>query len=107
MLVHRIRNIEYQPHAITALAFTPASSLKDGICHLACARENGNIEIWNPLQRYFQDRIIPGNKGSSIESLVWVHDDDGEGRQKPRLFSAGLEGLVSEWDLDTLQPKVC
>jgi U3 small nucleolar RNA-associated protein 4 len=107
MLVHRIRNIEYQPHAITALAFTPPSTLKEGVCHLACARENGNIEIWNPLQRFYQDRIIPGSKGASIESIVWVHDGESEGTQKPRLFSAGLDGLVCEWDLESLLPKVC
>jgi U3 small nucleolar RNA-associated protein 4 len=106
MLVHRIRNIEYQPQAITALAFTPPSALEAGFCHLACSRENGNIEIWNPLQRDFQDRIIPGTKDSNIESLVWVHDGTSEERQKPRLFSAGLDGIVQEWDLETLQPKV-
>lgn len=92
LLVHRVRNIEYQPSAITALAYTP-SQIKPRL--LACARENGNIEVWKDE---YQELIIPGIRESGvIESLVWIES---------RLFSAGVDGLVREWDLDSLQAKV-
>ena len=42
-------------------------------------------------------RWLPGNSESSVESLCWAPG--------PRLFSAGLHGLVLEHDLDALATK--
>lgn len=46
----------------------------------------------------FLERVIPGEKNSSIESLVWAQTQN-------RLFSAGLTGELVEWDLQTLQKR--
>ena len=42
-------------------------------------------------------RWLPGNSESSVECLCWAPG--------PRLFSAGLHGLVLEHDLDALATK--
>lgn len=57
----------------------------------------------------FDLQSIPGRRDAHISSLMWckarVEDDSPLGRLG-RLFSAGLDGFVTEWDLHTLQPKV-
>lgn len=40
--------------------------------------------------------MIPGRKGRSTDALCWVGE---------RLFSAGLSGDITEYDLDSLRPK--
>ncbi|KAJ0069514.1 hypothetical protein NL108_008453, partial [Boleophthalmus pectinirostris] len=40
--------------------------------------------------------VIPGRDGRSIEALCWVGS---------RLFSVGLDGLITEYDLNNLRPK--
>lgn len=40
--------------------------------------------------------MVPGQKGRATDALCWVG---------PRLFSAGLNGEITEYDLDTLRPK--
>ncbi|CAG8462830.1 579_t:CDS:2, partial [Cetraspora pellucida] len=69
MYVHRCRFVEYTPATINALAFTPLSTQP----LLACGRANGEIEIWNPTQRWNLEKIIPGAKNTSVEALTWVH----------------------------------
>lgn len=49
-------------------------------------------------------QTIPGVNGSSITSLAWFREDVAKSRG--RLFSAGLNGNITEWDLKTLMPKV-
>ncbi|KAJ3078711.1 U3 small nucleolar RNA-associated protein 4, partial [Quaeritorhiza haematococci] len=145
MQTHRCRFVEYNHPGINVLAFTPESLLHPnatnpgaskqknakrrrgggvGCCYLACARENGDIELWNAKDRWFLERTIPGRPDSSIESVVWIHergehlndaDDDEEEQQHnsnektynnhPRLFSAGLDGMIREWDLVMLREK--
>lgn len=58
---------------------------------------NGDIEVWNVSHDYHQERVIAGGAEQSVEALVWR---DG------RLFTAGLYAQVTEWDLNTLAPKV-
>lgn len=41
-------------------------------------------------------QVIPGRDGAGIETLCWVGQ---------RLFSAGLRGEITEYDLENLQPK--
>ena len=47
---------------------------------------------------------IPGRKNCAITSLIWC----GATTVLPRgrLFSAGLDGRITEWDLSSLSPKV-
>jgi hypothetical protein len=40
---------------------------------------------------------IMGHKDRSVTGLTWCGD---------RLFSAGTHGQVTEWDLDTLSPRL-
>ena len=45
---------------------------------------------------YYQK--LHGCKDASIEALVWASS---------RLFSSGLHGEITEWDLNKLTAKVC
>ncbi|KAJ3206882.1 U3 small nucleolar RNA-associated protein [Dinochytrium kinnereticum] len=81
ILFHRCRFVDHMPSAINALAFSkepveavPGSSSKDRVL-LACARENGDLEIWNPA-RWHLERVIPGIPGATIESIVWIRPSD-------------------------------
>ncbi|KAF9109281.1 U3 small nucleolar RNA-associated protein [Mortierella sp. AM989] len=120
MEVHRCRFVDYIPSAINALAFAPNTTRPV----LACGRANGDIEVWNPKNEWTLEKVIPGGKNTSVEALAWAHqttlteEDDFWDSEKekqtaikklvktpPRLFSAGLNAVVTEWDLTTLKPK--
>lgn len=88
--VHRVRFFDYVPSAIRAMAFHGSSE------RLAVARADGAVEIFNFSDNYFQEKVIPGRDGSAIEALCWA------GR---RLFSAGLNGEITEYDLENLRPR--
>ncbi|CAG8485692.1 2021_t:CDS:1 [Paraglomus brasilianum] len=98
--VHRCRFIEYQPAQINSLSHTETPTL--GL--VACGRSNGNIEIWTTRNNWNLLKIIPGGEGRDVNSVVWVnqHSDN----TLPRLFSAGSNGLLVEWDTISLEPKV-
>ncbi|CAG8528012.1 6057_t:CDS:10 [Ambispora gerdemannii] len=121
MFLDRCRFVEYTPSSITALRFTP-HTVKDTL--LACGRANGNIEIWNPKNNWYMEKIIPGGDKFVLEDLTWAHQTtlsesdqelyDAEEINKalrelknkpPRLFSATTTGLIIEWDLVTLKSK--
>lgn len=40
-------------------------------------------------------QVVPGRDGRTLEALCWVG---------PRLFSSGLDGDVTEYDLENLRP---
>ncbi|KAG0000709.1 U3 small nucleolar RNA-associated protein [Entomortierella chlamydospora] len=120
MEVHRCRFVDYIPSAINALTFAPNTTRPV----LACGRANGDIEVWNPKNEWTLEKVIPGGKNTSVEALAWAHqttlteDEDFWDSEKekqaaikklvktpPRLFSAGLNAVVTEWDLTTLKPK--
>ncbi|KAH9826893.1 UTP4-U3 snoRNP protein [Teratosphaeria destructans] len=115
MDVHRSRFVPYPTYAISALAF---SRTNDAGCsgalptlRLALGRENGTIEIWNPLRgSWVQESVFVGD-GKGIDGLVWTQDPDEhdlEGNVIPgqyRLFSIGSAPAVTEWDLETGQIK--
>uniref|UniRef100_A0A8C8MGK1 Cirhin n=1 Tax=Oncorhynchus tshawytscha TaxID=74940 RepID=A0A8C8MGK1_ONCTS len=88
--VHRVRFFDYMPTAIRAMAFNAHTE------RLALGRMDGSVEIFNFADRYFQEKVIPGKDSRSIEALCWVGG---------RLFSAGLNGEITEYDLETLRPK--
>lgn len=88
--VHRVRFFEYMPSGIKALAFNRHTD------RLAVARDQGSLEIFNFSDNYCQEKVIPGRDGRSVEALCWVGS---------RLFSAGLDGVITEYDLENLKPK--
>jgi len=90
--VHRIRFVDYFPKTINAAAYDNDSRIPK----LALAREDGSIEIRNPLADWLIDYVIPGHDKITVEHLVWC---DG------RLFSGSSSGDIIEWDLELLQPK--
>ncbi|CAI4218737.1 unnamed protein product [Parascedosporium putredinis] len=109
MDIHRCRFLPYPPSAINAIAFShpnaqnPEQALSS---RLAIGRENGDIEIWNPLNgTWLQEKVIYGGSNRSIDGLVWVTDPDQKlpdgkiavGRM--RLFSIGSSSSITEWDL--------
>ncbi|KAJ3339253.1 U3 small nucleolar RNA-associated protein [Gonapodya sp. JEL0774] len=131
MQVHRCRFVDYVPAAISALAFTPKTARP----HLACARANGDIEIWGVVGNWVLEKTIPGGLNQSVECVAWVHnlpddsdsdsetmEDDGGPSQSgraakkkptylpshskipPRLFSSGLNAVVTEYSLTSLRP---
>lgn len=98
--------------------------------YLAVSRSDASIELWNVCdpEDVHLERVIPGGRAMSVECLLWLpqttpsENSDSEAedfkanndvtRKKPshslpaaRLLSAGLDGRVIEWDLDTLKPK--
>ncbi|XP_054633681.1 U3 small nucleolar RNA-associated protein 4 homolog isoform X2 [Dunckerocampus dactyliophorus] len=88
--VHRVRFFEYMPSAIRAMAFNNRTE------RLAVARTDSSVEIFNFTDNYYQEKIIPGREGKGVEALCWVDQ---------RLFSAGLSGEITEYDLENLQTK--
>ncbi|XP_037538529.1 U3 small nucleolar RNA-associated protein 4 homolog [Nematolebias whitei] len=88
--VHRVRFFDYMPSAIRALAFCRHTE------RLAAARADGSVEIFNFADNYFQEKVIPGRDRRAVEALCWVG---------PRLFSAGLGGEITEYDLENLRPR--
>ncbi|KAM6946210.1 U3 small nucleolar RNA-associated protein 4 homolog [Aplochiton taeniatus] len=88
--VHRVRFFEYMPSAIRAMAFNAHSQ------RLALARADGSVEIFNFVDSYFQEKVLPGREGKSVEALCWVG---------ARLFSACLSGEITEYDLVNLKPQ--
>ncbi|XP_061163479.1 U3 small nucleolar RNA-associated protein 4 homolog [Saccostrea echinata] len=88
--VHRVRFFEYQPKAIQSIVYGKE------VNKVALSRSDGCIEIWDVANDWYQEKIIPGSESKSIETLCW---------QGKRLYSAGLDGDVVEYDLKKLEPK--
>ncbi|XP_027017808.1 U3 small nucleolar RNA-associated protein 4 homolog [Tachysurus fulvidraco] len=88
--VHRVRFFDYMPSAIQALAFEPQHE------RIAAARADGSVEIYNVADNLFQEKVIPGQEKRATEALTWAGE---------RLFSAGLNGEIVEYDLDNHKVK--
>ncbi|XP_066541220.1 U3 small nucleolar RNA-associated protein 4 homolog [Hoplias malabaricus] len=88
--VHRVRFFDYMPAGIRALAFQPQRD------RIAVARMDGSVEIVNCKDRYYQEKVIPGREQAATEALTWVGD---------RLFSAGLNEEIVEYDLENNRKK--
>ncbi|CAH1779967.1 unnamed protein product [Owenia fusiformis] len=89
--VHHIRFFDYQPKSIQCLAY---NSQQDRI---AIGRSDGSLEIWSIKDDWFQEKIIPGSNDNSIEAVAWCGN---------RVFTAGIQGSIVEYDLLTLERKV-
>lgn len=85
--------MDYVPQAIHCVAVEDCNDPS----RLALSRADGSIEIWNIRDDWYQEIIIPGCNGTSVESLDWC---------KGRLFTAGLHAELTEWNLNSLCPKV-
>lgn len=48
------------------------------------------------LQTCFDAQVIPGQDSRAVEALCWVDQ---------RLFSGGLNGEITEYDLENLKPR--
>ncbi|XP_067245321.1 U3 small nucleolar RNA-associated protein 4 homolog [Chanodichthys erythropterus] len=88
--VHRVRLFDYMPSGIRALAFNQQNE------RMAVARLDGTVEIFHCSDSFFQEKIIPGREQCGIEGLSWVGE---------RLFSAGLNGEITEYDLTNQSVK--
>lgn len=88
MNVHRLRFVPHNVEAINCLAFSENGKL-------ALSRADGSLELWNPMKNWLQEVVIRADKNSSIESLLWYEN---------RLFTAGLNGLIQEWDTNKQKP---
>uniref|UniRef100_A0A2K5E7B9 U3 small nucleolar RNA-associated protein 4 homolog n=1 Tax=Aotus nancymaae TaxID=37293 RepID=A0A2K5E7B9_AOTNA len=89
--VHRVRFFNYVPSAIRCVAYNNHSN------RLAVSRTDGTVEIYNLSANYFQEKFFPGHESRATEALCWA-----EGQ---RLFSAGLNGEIIEYDLQALKIK--
>jgi U3 small nucleolar RNA-associated protein 4 len=108
--LHRSRFVEWQPAAVVALAVAPGGFV------VALARETGDLEIYDTADWRCTARV-PGHDGAAISSLAWcapfdggLEDDGGDedavaGAPPCRLLSAGLDGQITEWDLNTLRAR--
>ncbi|KAF8527947.1 WD40 repeat-like protein [Hysterangium stoloniferum] len=126
--VHRCRFVDYNPTALTAIAFPPlplpnikgkdkppaTSSVPYGT--LAIARANGNIELhqWSGVdpqvpshQAWVLHKVLPGPVPSKIDSLVFslrrnnILPSGIDHLHELRLFSSGGGSEVLEWDLSS------
>lgn len=88
--MHRVRFFDYMPSGIRAMAFNGATE------RLAVGRADGTVEIFNLADNFFQEKVIPGQDGRTVESLCWASG---------RLFSTGLSGELVEYDLENLRSK--
>jgi len=88
--IHRVRFIDYTPKSINSSAFNSKSQ------KVAFSRDDGSIEIRNPLTNMTIDYVIPGKDGRSVEHIEWCGD---------RLFSGGLSGDLIEWNMQKLVPE--
>uniref|UniRef100_A0A8D2IFG2 UTP4 small subunit processome component n=1 Tax=Urocitellus parryii TaxID=9999 RepID=A0A8D2IFG2_UROPR len=89
--VHRVRFFNYVPPGIRCVAYNNQSN------RLAVSRTDGTVEIYNLSANYFQEKFFPGHESRATEALCWA-----EGQ---RLFSAGLNGEILEYDLQALNVK--
>lgn len=89
--VHRVRFFNYVPSGIRCVAYNNQSN------RLAVSRTDGTVEIYNLSANYFQEKFFPGHESRGTEALCWA------GGQ--RLFSAGLNGEILEYDLQALNIK--
>ncbi|KAG8285601.1 U3 small nucleolar RNA-associated protein 4 [Homalodisca vitripennis] len=93
MSSHRIHSVRFynpEPSAIHCISYEKNTK------RLALSRSDNSIEVWDLSHTPHIDRVIQSSDNISVESLVWCNG---------RLFSSGLNGMVTEYDLLTLLPK--
>lgn len=88
--IHNVRFYNLEPKSVTCLSYESKTK------KLALARSDNSIEVWNVGNAPFVEYTIAGHSESSIESILWIGS---------RLFSTGLHGMITEYDLVTLTVK--
>ncbi|XP_076281680.1 UTP4 small subunit processome component l(3)72Dn [Lasioglossum baleicum] len=88
--IHNIRFYNLEPRSVTCLSYESKTR------KLALARNDNSIEVWNVGNAPFVEYTIAGRQENSIESILWIG---------PRLFSTGLHGMITEYNLTTLSIK--
>lgn len=88
--VHRVRFFQPETKAVNVLAYEKSTK------KLAVVRSDFSIEIWNLKFTPCVEGVILGDPNNSIEAAVW---------HSKRLFTAGLNGHITEYNLAKLQPK--
>lgn len=96
--LHHCSVIDWTPSSVAALATSVDGKV------IAAARDSGAIEVWIVAPGavgWHRQLVCPGKQDAAISSLVWCNSGSSE---RGRLFSGGLDGLITEWDLKTLRP---
>ncbi|KAM4722233.1 U3 small nucleolar RNA-associated protein 4 homolog [Rhinophrynus dorsalis] len=89
--VHRVRFFDFVPSGVRCIAYAEQTD------RLAVARNDGSVEVYNLSANYYQEKVISGDEQRSIESICWAAGD--------RLFTAGLNGEITEYDLEKMRVK--
>ncbi|XP_053675156.1 U3 small nucleolar RNA-associated protein 4 homolog [Anopheles nili] len=91
--LHNVQFYNLLPRGIACSSFSQSQK------KLACARDDGTIEIWNMAHAPFLEKTIPGGEGVSVEGIAWAGI---------RLFVVSLAGSLVEWELkpDSDRPRV-
>lgn len=89
--VHRCRFFEHQPAAINSLAWLASTQ------RLVVVRSDGDIEIWRSKPDFHLERRLAASKDLVAECAAVTPDG--------RLFTAGAQANIVEWDLVELKPK--
>lgn len=99
--VHRCRFLDIVPHAIESL------DVESGVFpspRLAVLRANADIEVWSLRHGEAHCELrLAGMVSTPMRRVVWGARS--LARPEGRLFSCGLHGLVTEWDLRKLSPR--
>lgn len=91
--VHRCRFIDWMPHAVDALCFSPAGD------ELAVARATGDVELWAIVERKWHLKcVVSGSAQSKVSAMAWSVRTN-------RLFVASLDGTLWELDRQSLCKK--
>lgn len=105
MEVLRTRLCTWEPIGIDSLALAPAT-VPGALApepRLAVGRGNGAIELWDTTTWHLHSTSMACEK-RSVRGIVWV-PPSAEGEEDAvgmRLFTAGLFGEITEWDLSNL-----
>jgi U3 small nucleolar RNA-associated protein 4 len=92
-VVHRCRFSDWRPRPVHAIAAQPGGAL------IAVGREDGDIELLVPAERYRVLKRVPGKVGKALQALAWCA---GSEKGSYRLIGCGLDGAVFEVDLTRL-----
>lgn len=88
--IHNVKFYKLDPRGINCMA------LENNRKKIALSRSDATIEIWDLSNTPYVERVIPNKSNASIEALCWFNK---------RLFSVGLDGHLTEYDIITLSAK--
>lgn len=88
--LHTIEYYNLEPRAVNYI------TLNSELQKIALCRDDASIEIWDVSVKPKLEKVIANVEGASVETLSWCND---------RLFSGGLAGDITEWNLKLLAVK--